>query len=268
MTIIQRNSKKIKGILSDLDGTIYFKGKPTPGAIDTILSLNEIGIKLLFFTNTDSKSPDTILKNLYNYGFSVKKEQLFTPIIALKEFLSKKPTSTLFLVTTEEVKEEFKDFSILKEFENSKIPDYVIIGDFHDNWDVNQLNHAFKYILKGAKLLGTQGNRYYLDKKGEPVLDTGSFVKMVATAAKIEPIIFGKPSMEYFLQALIKINLKAEEVIVIGDDIETDIQGAINAGLRGVLVRTGKGEFIDPEKLNIKPFKIIASFNEILNILN
>ncbi len=268
MTIIQKSSKKIKGILSDLDGTIYFKGKPIPGSIETILSLNEKGVKLLFFTNTDSKSPDTILKNLYNYGFNVKKEELFTPIIALKEFLSKKPASTLFLVTTEEVKEEFKKFSIIKEFENSKIPDYVIIGDFHDKWDVNQLNHAFKYVMKGAKLLGTQGNRYYLDKKAEPVLDTGSFVKMVANAANVEPLIFGKPSREYFLQALIKINLKAEEVIVIGDDIESDIQGAINAGLRGVLVRTGKGKFIDLDGLSIKPFKIIESFNQIFKILN
>ena len=56
--------KSIKGILSDIDGTLYFKGKPIPGAIETIDKLHEEEIKLLFFTNTDSKTPSHIYKKL------------------------------------------------------------------------------------------------------------------------------------------------------------------------------------------------------------
>ena len=159
-------------------------------------------------------------------------------------------------------------FNIIEKYEESLVPDYVIIGDFRDKWDVHRLNDAFKYVMKGSKLLGTQGNRYFLDKKGEPVIDTGSFVNLVGTAAGVEPIIFGKPAREYFLQALQEIQLKPEEVVVIGDDIEIDIKGAINAGLKGILVRTGKGKSLDLEKLTIKPFKIIESFSSILDYLN
>jgi len=256
----KRKFNDIKGILSDIDGTLYFKGTPIPGAVETLSKLREVGLKFLFFTNTDSKSPKTVLKILQQYGFTIDKEEIFTPIIALKEFLSKNPNKKSFFVTTVEVEKEFEDFPKII---GSEIPDFVIISDFHDNWDVHRLNEAFKYVFKGATLLGTQGNSYYLDRKGEPVIDTGSFVHMIAKAANVEPIIFGKPSKEYFLQALKMIKLKQDEVLVVGDDIESDIQGAINAGIKGILVRTGKGQFFEPDKSQISPYKIIDSFSSL-----
>ena len=253
---------KIKGILSDIDGTLYFKGTPIPGAIETISKLRKKGIKFLFFTNTDSKSPKTILSILLEYGFTITEQEIFTPIIALKEFLDKNPNKKSFFVTTAEVEKEFQDFPRV---EGSEIPAYVIIGDFHDNWDVNRLNKAFQYVFKGAKLLGTQGNWYYLDRTGEPVIDTGSFIHLVAKAANVEPKIFGKPSKEYFLQALEKIKLKSKDVFVIGDDLESDIQGAINTGIKGILVKTGKGQFFNPNTSVIKPTKVIDSFTSLID---
>ncbi|MFX1572897.1 MAG: HAD-IIA family hydrolase [Promethearchaeota archaeon] len=259
-----RNFENIKGILADIDGTLYFKGVPISGAIETISKLRELGIKFLFFTNTDSKTPKTILHLMRDYGFTITEEEIFTPIIALKEFLSKNKDKRSFLVTTIEVEKEFQEFPLV---EGSEIPDYVILGDFHDNWDVNRLNQAFKYVMKGAKLLGTQGNKFYLDHNGEPVIDTGSFVQMIANAANVTPKIFGKPSKEYFLQALNKLNLNRDDTIVIGDDIESDIQGAINAGIQGILVRTGKGKLFELKESKIKPNKIINSFSSILELI-
>ena len=255
----------IKGLLLDIDGTLYFKGTPIPGAIETISKLREKGIKLLFFTNTDSKTPENIYKLLKNYGFKLNEGEIFTPIIALKEFLSDKLDKKIYLVSTEEVKAEFQDFHQIKD---SEVPDFVIISDFHDNWDVNRLNSAFKYVIKfNAKLLGTQGNKYYLDSNGEPVIDTGSFVQMIALAANVDPIIFGKPSKEYFMQALNRIDLLASNVVVIGDDIESDIQGAHNANIRGILVKTGKGQFYKSSEKGVKPYRIIDSISSIPELL-
>jgi HAD superfamily hydrolase (TIGR01458 family) len=252
----------IRGILCDIDGTLYFKGNPIPGANETISKLREIGLKFLFFTNTDSKSPKTVLRILNEFGFSIEEREIFTPILALKEFLSKQPKKKAFLVTTTEIEKEFQDIPKVK---GTEIPDYVVIGDFHDNWDVNRLNKAFQYVFNGAKLLGTQGNWYFLDPKGEPVIDTGSFVYMIAKAANVKSKIFGKPSKEYFLQALEKIKLEPKEVLVVGDDIESDIQGAINMGIKAILVRTGKGQFYNPNKSVIKPSKVIDSFASLID---
>jgi len=259
----KRKFNEIKGILTDIDGTLYFKGTPIPGAIETILKLRKKGIKFLFFTNTDSKSPKTVLNILQDYGFFIYKDEIFTPIIALKEFLSKFPSKKSFFVTTVEVENEFQE---IPKVEGTGIPDFVVLGDFHDNWDVNRLNLAFKYVLKGAKLLGTQGNRYYLARNGEPVIDTGSFIQMIAYAANITPKIFGKPSKEYFLQALKKINLSSDEVIVIGDDPESDIHGAISVGIKAILVKTGKGQYFDPTIAKIKPYLILDSFSSLTEL--
>jgi HAD superfamily hydrolase (TIGR01458 family) len=257
--------KQIKGILADIDGTLYFKGSPISGTIEAVEKLRKKNIKLLFFTNTDSKSPKTVFNTLNEYGFSIKEREIFTPIIALKEYLTKCPDKKIYLVTTEEVKEEFQKFRQIK---NSEVPDFVIIGDFHDNWDVNRLNLAFKYVIKHkAKLLGTQGNKYYLDRNGEPVIDTGSFVWMIANAANVTPKIFGKPSKEYFVQALKRLDLLAKNTVVIGDDIESDIEGAFNANIRGILVKTGKGQYYRPSKARIKPDLVIESFTSILEHL-
>jgi HAD superfamily hydrolase (TIGR01458 family) len=252
--------KNIKGILSDIDGTLYFKGTPIPGVIETISNLRDIGVKLLFLTNTDSKSPKTVLKILQEYGFDITEQEIFTPILALEEFLNKYPERKSFFVTTSEVKKEFQD---IPQVQGTEIPDFVIIGDFHDNWDVSRLNKAFQYVVKGAKLLGTQGNWYYLDRSGVPVLDTGSFVYMLAKAANVEPKIFGKPSKEYFIQALGKIKLDSQEVILVGDDIESDIQGAINTGIKGILVKTGKGQFYTKNSV-IKPSEVVESFASLI----
>jgi HAD superfamily hydrolase (TIGR01458 family) len=257
--------KPIKGILSDIDGTLYFKGAPVPGTIEAVEVLREKGIKLLFFTNTDSKTPKNVYKSLIEYGFKVKEEEIFTPIIALKEFFKDNTNVRLYLVTTEEVKEEFQEFQHVK---GTEIPDYVIIGDFRDNWDVNRLNKAFLYVIKHkAILLGTQGNKYFLDVNGEPVIDTGSFVHMIANAANVKPIIFGKPSKEYFLQALKKLNLPSENVIIVGDDIDTDILGAKNAKIRSFLVKTGKGQYFNPSRRSIMPLKVIESFATLIDLL-
>jgi len=256
--------KNIEGILIDIDGTLYFKGEAIKGAVDTVSHLKQIGKKILFFTNTDSKSPHRIYDILKHYGFQIQEDEIFSPIIALKEFLVKHPCKKLFLVTTQEVAREFQEYDIIGENET---PDFVIIGDFQDDWDVNRLNRAFQHVLKGATLLGTQGNIFYLDREGNPVIDTGSFVQMIAYATKTKAQIFGKPSKEYFEQAIELLNVPHEKVVVIGDDYESDIQGAFNVGLRAILVKTGKGKYFDINDGKKLPDMIIPSFSSLKEFL-
>lgn len=256
--------KNIAGILCDIDGTLYFKGEPIPDAIETVSYLKEKGIKILFFTNTDSKSPQTIYNILKDFGFPIREEEIFSPIIALKNFLAKHHSKKLFLVTTKEVAREFQEYEIIGE---NGTPDFVIIADFQDDWNVKRLNRAFQYVLQGATLLGTQGNIFYLGRDGNPVIDTGSFVQMIAFATKTKATIFGKPSKEYFEQALDLIDVPNEKVVVIGDDYESDIQGAFNAGIRAILVKTGKGKYYHVGDAKKSPDIIIPSFSSLKEYL-
>lgn len=256
--------KDVKGILSDIDGTLIFKGKPTPGAIVAVNEIRKSGFKILFFTNTDSKSPQNVLKILNDHGFKVNREEIYTPIIALKEFLSNNLDKKSFFIATKEVEKEFQEFP---QVEGSEIPDYVILCDFQDNWRVKRLNQAFQYALKGATLIGSQGNLYYLDRNGEPILDTGAFIEMISNASHKPSRIFGKPSIHFFNQAVKKLDLNKEQVIVIGDDPSSDIHGALTSGLKAVLVKTGKGKSFDGLSGKIRPHLIIENFSKILNYI-
>jgi len=90
---------------------------------------------------------------------------------------------------------------------------------------------------------------------------------LIANTANVTPIIFGKPSKEFFDQALKRLNLTKKESVVIGDDIESDIQGAINADIRSILVETGKGQFYKSKEAKFKPAQIIKSFASILHYI-
>jgi HAD superfamily hydrolase (TIGR01458 family) len=256
----------VRGILCDIDGTLYFRGSVIPYAIETVSYLRDKGYKIVFLTNTDSKTPNEVVNTLLNFGFSVKPDEVFTPIIAIKEYISQFPDKKSYFLVSEQVKPEFKKFSQVTEDE---IPDFVVISDFSDDWRIERLNTAFNYVLKGAKLIGSQGNRYFLDKDGTPKIDTGALVRMVADAAQVKPIILGKPNPDYFRLALKKINVDTNEAIIIGDDIESDIKGAEKAGIRGFLVETGKGQKKFQKNLlsKIEPFLTLKSFSELRNLL-
>ena len=254
----------VRGILCDIDGTLHFKGAPIPGAIDALLRLRKQKKKLLFLTNTDSKSPRTVFNKLLAYGFAVKEKEIFTPIVALRNFLHHNKDRKVFLVASKEVEGEFGESNTVS---GEEIPDYVIISDFSDDWNISRLNQAFRYLLKGGKLFGTQGNSYCLDEKGYPQIDTGSFVRMLADAAHVDFTIFGKPSKAFFVQALSRLGLKSDECVVVGDDVDSDVQGAQNAGIKSVLVKTGKGYNYRPARNRTQPDLVIDTFDMLLEYI-
>jgi HAD superfamily hydrolase (TIGR01458 family) len=228
----------IKAILIDIAGTLVYGNKPIPGSIEIIPYLRKLGLKILFTTNTDSRTPTSIHRELVEMGFDILKEEIFSPIIALKEFLSRHKDKKIYFMLSKETRKEFDEY---KEPIGDEIPHCIVVGDFRDDWRLERLDKGFHYVVNGAQLLGTQGNRYFIDDHGDVLLDTGSFVHILAYAAQVEPRIFGKPSIKFFDMALKKLGTNASETIIIGDDLFTDIKGGKEAGLRTILVRTGKG---------------------------
>ena len=93
-----------------------------------------------------------------------------------------------------------------------------------------------------------QKGRYFYDSTGKN-LDTGAFVAMMEYATGKSSKVLGKPSESFFNMLLQDLKLKPSEIIIIGDDISTDIVGANNIGAMGVLVKTGK--YMDQIKLDV-----------------
>ncbi len=247
----------IKGILFDIGGVLHVGNIPIDGAKETLKKIKS-HFQVRFLTNTTRKTPTMVLDSLLNMGFDVKEDELFTALKATKEYV-KKENGNVYCILTDAAKEYFK------ELETSS-PNFVVVGDAYTNFTYENLNKAFGYLLDGAKLIAAAKNRYFKDKDNKLSLDAGGFIVALEYAAQTKAKIIGKPSREFFLMAVESMHLKPNEVLMVGDDIESDILGAQEAGLKAALVQTGKFNENDLQK-GIKPDFLLKDINELLKII-
>jgi HAD superfamily hydrolase (TIGR01458 family) len=166
------------------------------------------------------------------------------------------------LFVREKTRTEFSGLPLLPD-DAERGANYVVIGDLGSLWDFRTLNRAFRLLHHNpeAVLIALGMTRYWLADDGIS-LDVAPFVAALSHATGREARVFGKPATELFHAAARKLNLAPSEVWMIGDDIHADIGGAQAAGLKGVLVRTGKFRESD---LNgtVKPHLILNSIAEL-----
>lgn len=232
----------IRGVLLDLSGVLYIGNKPVPGAVEAVQQLSGAGIPIRYITNTTRKSSSAILKQLANMQFEVKPDELFTAPAAAKDYLEKNHLVPCLLIHPN-LEDEFT------EYKNNLDINAVLVGDAEDSFTYKKMNEAFRYIRDGATFLALGVNRYFRDGN-QFSLDAGPFVKALEFASGQIPIVIGKPSREFYLSAVNSTGCDPEEVIMVGDDVESDVLGAVDAGLHGILVQTGKYSQGDEKKLS------------------
>ena len=223
--------QKIKGLIFDIGGVLYVGSQVVPGAVDTIVRLQR-HYPMRFITNTTRRLPPSILKKLSNFGFKIAEEELFTALDATRNYILSHHGTVETLLTDEA--ESY--FETLK----SDNPDFVVVGDAYTNFDYAHMNRAFRALENGAELIAAAKNRYFKDEDGLLSMDAGGFITALEFASGKKAQIIGKPSKTFFHLAVESMGLHPDEVLMIGDDIESDIQGAQHAGIRAALVKTGK----------------------------
>jgi len=221
----------IKAVFFDLSGVLYVGTSAIDGAVRAIDQIQASSLQARFVTNTSRLTRETLLHGLLDQGFDIRSNQLFTaPSAALSwaQQHHKRP----YCLVHENIQSEFAEL-------DQHDPDAVIIGDAADGFNYANLNHAFQLCQQGAILIGIGRNRYF-KLNDELLLDAGPFINAIEYAASTQAIIMGKPSRAFFEQVLRSVDCNADEVLMIGDDIYGDIQGALESGLQANLVQTGK----------------------------
>jgi HAD superfamily hydrolase (TIGR01458 family) len=224
----------VTALLIDLDGVLYVEDEPVPGATEAVTRLREAGMGLRFVTNTTARSRDQTLEKLERLGFGVAPEELVTPAALARRRCEERGHRTVALIMNEDVKADFAD---LREVEEG--PDAVIMGDLGEAFGFPILNRAFRMVMDGAELIALQKNRFWLTGEGLS-LDAGPFVAAIEYASGVEAYVVGKPAPAFFSGVLGDLGAGAEDTAMVGDDVESDVGGAMNEGLAGILVRTGK----------------------------
>lgn len=255
----------IKGILFDLDGVLYVGSRAIEGAVQAVDKIRASQIPCRFITNTSTLSLVSLQKKINALGFSIPAEEIISaPQAALlylqhQQDLNPQQDIVCRLLLADDVKKDFKDVC-----QSDTAADYIVIGDIGDAWTYQLLNELFNSLIGGAKLIAIHKNRFWQTELGLQ-MDIGGFIEALEYASGVKAMIIGKPSIDFFQIALDTMGISAGEAAIIGDDIDADIGGGQQAGLKGVLVKTGKYRQGYAEASTIKPDLIIES---IINLPN
>jgi HAD superfamily hydrolase (TIGR01458 family) len=221
----------IKGLMLDLDGTLYVGEEPVAGAREAVGVLEASGLALRYVTNTTRMPRRAVVERMRTLGFLVEEDEVFTPAWAASRLIGDR--SCLALVD----ESLHEDLGSARLTEDS--PEVVLVGDLGEGFTYARLDAAFRCLMEGAELVALQKNRYWHSGNGLS-LDAGPFVAALEYASDKKAVVVGKPEESFFRIALEDMGLEASEVAMVGDDAEADVAGAKKAGLSGIQVRTGK----------------------------
>ena len=225
-------------ILLDIDGVLHVSGEAVPGGGDAVRALRADGHRLRFVTNNTTRAREQLADDLRGLGIELESDELTTTPVAAARLLEGKRVLAL---TMQAVRDDLARRVELVE----RDAEIVLLGGADETdesgrvFAYENLNKAFAELEAGARLVCLHRNRWWQTSRG-PLLDSGAFVAGLEYAAGVEAEVVGKPTRAYFEAALAELDASPEEAMMVGDDVEADIGGAKAAGLRAVLVRTGK----------------------------
>ncbi|MEY8445845.1 TIGR01457 family HAD-type hydrolase [Enterococcus ratti] len=248
-----------KGYLIDLDGTIYRGTEPIPAGKHFVEALQERKLPFLFVTNNTTKSPETVAHRLDNeFDIHVQPETIYTATLATIDFMLSDGKGKKVYAIGEA---GLIDLILAAGFIwDEKTPDYVVVG--LDNYlTYEKIVKATLAIQKGATFIGTNSDKNIPTERGL-LPGAGSVISFVETATQTSPIYIGKPEAIIMNKAVEKLGLKKEEVIMVGDNYETDIQAGLQNHIDTLLVLSGFTKEEDVPNLLTPPTYVLHSLDE------
>jgi HAD superfamily hydrolase (TIGR01457 family) len=231
----------LKGVLIDLDGVVYTGRIPIPGAAGFLSEARRRGLKFLLVTNNSTTSPELVAERLHTMHIEVAPDEILTSAQAAVGYvkLHAKPGARVRIVGEAGLRQE------------AEREGFVVVedGETTAEWVIAGLDRAFTYaklagatrdILRGAHFVATNIDALLPVEGGEVVPGAGTMIAAIQTATSVEPVVLGKPEPGLFEHGLRRLGgLAAHEVAMIGDRLDTDVDGGRRAGLRTILVLTG-----------------------------
>ena len=225
-------------ILLDIDGVLHVSGEAIPGAAEAVHALRAEGHRLRFVTNNTTRARAQLADELRALGVELEEDELATTPLAAGKLLE---GLRVLPLTMAAIRDDLAEHVTLVD-EGAEV---VLVGGADETAETGEvfayenLNRAFAELRGGARLVCLHKNRWWQTSTGA-LLDTGAFVAGLEYAADARAEVVGKPTAAYFESALEELDAAPGEAVMVGDDVEADIGGAKNLGMRGVLVRTGK----------------------------
>lgn len=225
-------------VILDLDGVVYLVDRPIPAAVSAIARLHTNGPPVAFATNNASRSADQVADLLNGMGIPARADEVLTSAAATAALLAERlpPAAPVLVVGADALRAEVRGAGLTPVFEAAAGPVAVVQG-YGPQVGWSDLAEAAVAVRQGALWVATNTDRTLPSTRG-PLPGNGALVAALRTALEREPdVVVGKPEPALFATAARRSG--ASRPLVVGDRLDTDIEGAVRAGLDSVLVLTG-----------------------------
>ncbi len=257
----------VSGVLLDVDGVLTVSWEALPGAAKTIGWLRERDLPFRLVTNTSSKSRRQISRLLSDAGMPVDQGHIVTAVTSAARLLADRYDGRQCLVVNEgDLTEDLCGVDSVG-VGDAADAGVVLLGGAGPAVGYAELNAVFRLAYDGVPVVALHRNTRYQTADG-PALDMGAFITGLEAAAGIEVTVVGKPAQQFYAAALADLGANAADALMVGDDIGSDVTGAQDAGITGVLVRTGKFRESDLDGSHGRPDHVIDGIGDLPGLLD
>ena len=246
-----------RGLLLDLDGVLMLRGAAIPGAVDAMERLHRSGIPYRILTNASLVSRRTLSLQAEILGFRIAPDRIVSALSATaahtRRAFAGRP---IYVLAAPDARLEFAGQLLVSHAEADRpgmAVDAVVVGDSPEELTYANVNRAFRFLREGAAFIAVHRNPWWTTADG-PTIDAGLYVVGLEHASGTTATVLGKPSPAFFAEAASQVAAEiaaaapetdaadtvGRDLVMVGDDLVTDIAGGLAAGLRAVLVLTGR----------------------------
>ncbi|RXZ81516.1 HAD-IIA family hydrolase [Paenibacillaceae bacterium] len=230
--------RQVKGYVIDLDGTVYTGQSAIPGSINAVKELQRRKLPFVFLSNRGNYSRAMCKAKLEGMGLSVKEEQIILSSTVTAQYLQQHyPDSPIWALGDPGLREELASFQL----KLARLPEEAewLVITLHETLSYTDLNLAFRAVRSGARIIATNADKMFPGDEGDCIDVAGMIGAIVHTTGKEVELVMGKPSSIMAEAALNVLQVQAEECLVVGDSLVSDVGLGKTAGMQTALVFTG-----------------------------
>ncbi|MBX7133640.1 MAG: HAD-IIA family hydrolase [Fimbriimonadaceae bacterium] len=224
--------------LLDLDGTLYRGNEAVPHALDVVRELRARNKLLRFVTNNSGLTRQELVAKLNSIGFEARLDEVYGTSWAAAEWCKSNSVQTVFVIGEEGLKSSLREASVEVIDQDRPSADVVIAGICR-TFDYKLCDLALQHLLAGAKFVATNRDATYPLERGRLQPGAGMIVAALEASSGIHPTVLGKPEPYLFELVMAQARVGPSETLVVGDRLNSDIEGGQRAGCDTLLVLTG-----------------------------
>jgi 4-nitrophenyl phosphatase len=231
-----RDLASLRALVIDVDGVLWHGDRDLPGVLAFFDFLRARQIAFIIATNNSARPGSEIVERLTAMGVKVDETNVLTSAQATALYLPRLAPrgARIFAIGGDGLRDELTRAGYTLVNENA---DLVVVGI---DWTLTyeKLKRATLEIRRGAKFIGTNADKTYPGAEGI-IPGAGAILAALQAATDVPPLVIGKPERAMFDIAMEQMGVARGATAMLGDRLDTDIEGAARAGLKSILLLTG-----------------------------